>query len=80
MSAFNNQNNFTDPYNTNMFNLPQLLRDSSFQVQYLQETEDLFLGKHERGFFEDEDMDIDSLREQSAYKRIRYSDEHYLQG
>ena len=79
MSIFNNDNNYADPYNTNIFNVPRLLRDSSIQQQYLLEPEYWTLGKHERGFFEQEAMDIDDLREQSAYKRIRYSVEHTLQ-
>ena len=54
MSTFNNVNNFTDSYDTDKFIVPRLLRDSSFQEQYQQETEDWGLGKHDRCFFDED--------------------------
>ena len=81
MSTFNNHDNFTSPYDTDEFNVPRLLRGSSIQEQYLQHgTEDWVLGKHVRGFFDDEEMDIDQCIQQNANKRLRYSDEVRSQG
>ena len=60
MATFSNHNNYLSPYDTDEFNVPRLLRGSSIQEQYLQHgTEDWVLGKHVRGFFDDEEMDID---------------------
>ena len=54
MSGFNNHNNLTSPYDTDKFNVPLLLRGSSMQEHYLQETEDWGLGKHDRCFFDED--------------------------
>ena len=70
MSALNNYNNFTEDYDTDMFDVPMLLRDSSIQQQQqhrLQGPDNWLLGKHERrGFFGEEEMDIEDLIQQSA--------------
>ncbi len=73
MSAFHNDNNnFPGAYDTDMYNVPLLLRDLSIQ----QQPEGWLLGKHERGFFGEEEMDLEEVIQQSASKRLRYSDEY----
>lgn len=62
-----------------MFSVPLLLRGFSNQ-EPLQGPEDWHLGKHERDFFGDEDMDIDKLIQQNANKRPRFSDDYNIEG
>jgi hypothetical protein len=71
MSAFDKDNNFTDPYNTDKFNVPQLLRDSSIQEHYPQEPEYWVLGKHERSFFDEDPQDIEEYIKQNAEKKLK---------
>jgi hypothetical protein len=79
MSTLNNHDDFAEPYDMDIFNVPLLLRGLSIQ-EPLQGPEDWHLGKHERGFFGDEERDLDELIQQNANKRVRYSDEDNIQG
>ena len=79
MSAFNNDNNQPEAYDLNIFSVPRVLRGFSIQDP-LQGPEDWLLGKHERGFFFGEELDLDELIQQNANKRPRYSDEDNYQG
>ena len=58
MSTFNNHDDFAEAYDMDKFNVPLLLRGLSNQ-EPLQGPEDWHLGKHERDFFGDEEMDLD---------------------